>query len=187
MNRQGGGSAGLVADATAIVRDAAGRDPWLSGLVLDAIGWATVELERAAEELGQAFTRAGLPGPAWAPGPRDSLLGASSWVSSEWWPAPSGGPGPAIVLLEPDTEGRLAATLARFGEGVGAIYLSAPAPDAAGMPHATRDAARHAGAPDALPIDRSRLGAPAAGPAGTGRLLLARPTWGPHVVVLDRR
>jgi hypothetical protein len=179
MDRVGGSSAGLVGDATAIVRDAAARDPWLWGLAIEAVGWATVELERAAEELSRAFTRAGLPGPSWQPGPRDGLLGASAWVSREWWPAPAGGPGPAIGLLEPDTEGRVAATLARFGEGVGAVYLSAPeiAPssDVAGGPAAT-------GTPR---IDRSRLGGPAAGPFGTGRLVLARPTWGPHIVILD--
>src|SRR5215207_6975640 len=125
-----GGSAGLVADATSIVRETAARDPWLAGHDLSGIGWATVELERAADELSQAFARAGLPAPAWTPGPREELLGATSWVSREWWPAPAGGPGPAIVLLEPDTEGRLAATLARFGEGVGAVYLSVRPTDA---------------------------------------------------------
>ena len=33
--------------------------------------------------------------------------------------------GPAIVLLEPSTEGRLAATLARHGEGWCATWLAA--------------------------------------------------------------
>jgi hypothetical protein len=82
-------------------------------------------------------------------------------------------------VLEPDTEGRLAAALARSGEGVAAIYL-APKP---------RDTAAAGGAsPTERPqrIDPTRLGHPAPGPLGSGRLLLARPTWGPHVIVLDR-
>jgi len=44
------------------------------------------------------------------------LLGARSWRI---------GDGPvALLLLEPRTEGRLAAALARRGEGVAAIYLA---------------------------------------------------------------
>lgn len=164
-----GTGGGLLAAAASIVREAAARDPWLMGLRLDGIGWATVELERAAGELAEAFLRAGLPEPRWSPGGRDDVLGASTWVSREWRD-----PGPdtrsdrptAVVLLEPDTEGRLAATLARFGEGVGAVYLAPP--------------------PDGPAIDPARLGRPAGGPLGQGRLVLARPPWGPNVVVLDR-
>ena len=153
----------MIAAATAVVADAAGRDPWLAGSRVAAIGWATVELERAADELTLAFRRAGMPEPAWSPGPRDGLLGGSSWVSREWWPAPDGSDGPAIAILEPDTEGRLAASLARFGEGVAAVYLESPAGN----------------------VERARLGAAVAGPCGPARLVLARPTWGPHVLVLD--
>ena len=75
---------------------------------------------------------------------------------------------PAIVLLEPDTEGRLAATLARFGEGVGAIYVAPRAGDPPGR------------------VDPVRVGRPSPGPLGSGRTVLARPAWGPHVIVLDR-
>jgi hypothetical protein len=160
---------GLLAAAASIVRQAAARDPWLMGLRQAGIGWATVELERAAGELAEAFRRAGLPDPRWSPGARDELLGASTWVSREWRD-----PGPitrsdtpkAVVLLEPDTEGRLAATLARFGEGVGVTYL-APRPDGPAS-------------------DPARLGRRAAGPLGHGRLVLSRPPWGPNIVVLDR-
>jgi hypothetical protein len=159
----GAGGGGLIAAASAIVADATLRDPWLSQARIAGIGWATVELERAAEELTLAFRRAGMAEPAWLPGPRDGLLGASTWVSREWWPAPDGAEGPAIVLLEADTEGRLAAALARFDEGVAAVYLETSIGTA----------------------DRSRLGGPSAGPLGAARLLLARPTWGPHVLILD--
>jgi hypothetical protein len=137
------------------------------GLPIVGIGWATVELERAAEDLDAAFNRAGLPQPAWTPGPRDDLLGATTWVSREWWPTWTSDDPPAIVLLEPDTEGRVAATLAKFGEGVATIYVAARAGDPAR-------------------IDPARLGRPAPGPLASGRLLLTRPTWGPNVIVLDR-
>jgi len=158
--------AGLLAAAREIVRGAAERDPWLFGLRLAGIAWATVELERGAEELTAAFRRAGLPEPRWSPGARDDLLGATAWVSREPWPAEGLDHAPALVLVEPDTEGRLAATLARFGEGVAATYL---APEGAGPA-----------------VDPTRLGRPAAGPLGSGRLVLARPAWGPNVLVLAR-
>ena len=159
---------GILAAANQIRTDAAGRDPWLMGLQVIGVGWATVELERAAGELDAAFNRAGMPQPAWTPAPRDELLGATAWVSREWWPTWGSDDPPAIVVLEPDTEGRLAATLAKFGEGVGAVYLAARPTDPPGR------------------IDPARLGRPAPGPLGSGRLVLARPTWGPNVIVLDR-
>ena len=52
---------------------------------------------------------------------RDALLGASVWRRE---PSPGSGARPALFVLEPDTEGRLAAVLARFGEGVAAAYLA---------------------------------------------------------------
>ena len=159
---------GLLAAATQVRADAGARDPWLLGVPLVGIGWATVELERAAEDLTAAFARAGRPEPAWTPGPRDELLGASAWISREWWPTWGPDDPPAIVLLEPDTEGRLAATLAKFGEGVGAVYVAPRPGDPPGR------------------IDPARIGRPTPGPLGGGQIVLARPAWGPHVVVLDR-
>lgn len=160
------GDQGILTAAHALRIEAMSRDPWLARLRFAAIGWATVELERAAEELSIAFSRARLPEPDWSPAPRDALLGAAAWRSdsvSERWPG--------VILLEPDTEGRLAATLARFDEGVAAIYLEAPA-GAASDPDAR------------VTVDRARVGAVAAGPLGPSRLVLARPAWGPHVVVV---
>lgn len=165
---------GLLAAATTVRAAASGRDPWLLSLPIAGIGWATVELERAAEELDAAFHRAGMPKPSWTPASRDELLGAAAWVSRAWWPTWGADDPPAIVLLEPDTEGRLAAALARAGEGVAAIYL---APGA----EATTTAAAE------TVVDRARVGRPAPGPLGSGRLLLAQPAWGPHAIVLDRR
>jgi len=173
-------SGGLLAVANDIRRAAAERDPWAARLRLIGIGWGTVELERAAEELSGAFASARLPTPDWAPATRDAHLGAAAWVGTATWFGAEGPPRgladpelPAVVLLEPDTEGRLAATLARFDEGVAAIYLEAPT-----IGSATGSAA------EPYPFDATRVGAPAPGPLGPGRMVLARPAWGPHVIVV---
>jgi hypothetical protein len=150
---------GLLAAAQAVRAGAAARDPWLSGLRVLGIGWATVELERAAQELLEAFSTAGLPDPQWEPAPREGLLGATAWAE------PGDAARPAIVLLEPDTESRLAATLARFGEGVAAVYVEPARGDA---------------------VQAARLGRPTPGPLGMSRIVLAGPTWGPHVIVVER-
>jgi hypothetical protein len=90
----------------------------LPALALVGVGWATVELDRAEAEL--AHWLAGEP-----PDPDDDLadphLGARARVRDA-----DGLPGGAIVLLEPTTEGRLAASLARDGEGPCALYLWPP-------------------------------------------------------------
>ena len=152
---KGMGGSGLAADLAAAaesIRSAASvRDPWLADLPLAGIGWATVELDRATRELAEA-------GPFGA-APRDVALGASARRSSTGRGSP-----PAIVLLEPDAEGLLAAALARFGEGVRAVYLG--------------------------PLDRAdvddtpRLGPPRPSPLGPARLVIGRPAWGPHALVL---
>lgn len=85
------------------------------------IGWATVDLERAQGELDGllAGDPAAPPLLPWAPLERDATLGARASLR-----APSvTGASPALVVLEPDTESRLAASLARFGEGVLVLYL----------------------------------------------------------------
>lgn len=82
--------------------------PWATTLV--ARIWATVELERAAADLGLVLERAA----------DDPLLGAAVALarpSDEPW----------IALLEPSTEGRLAAWLARNGEGPAGAYLAVAA------------------------------------------------------------
>lgn len=81
-------------------------------LEVAAIGWATVDLDRAATEMGGD----------WAAAPDDRLMGAS--VRS------SVGRNPHVFLLEPETEGRLAGALARYGEGPIALYLRVRDPDA---------------------------------------------------------
>ena len=77
-------------------------------------GWATVELDRAARDLavGVAVRSRDLSD--------DTLLGARCrLVEAE--------NRDEVLLLEPATEGRLAASLARFGEGPVALYFLAPA------------------------------------------------------------
>jgi hypothetical protein len=106
----------LVAAAEEIRRAAADQEPMLAELRLVGLGWATVEAERAFEELASL----GVPA-AWGAQERDAQFGASVWRRE---PAPDGFDGPALFVLEPDTEGRLAAFLARFGEGVAAAFLA---------------------------------------------------------------
>jgi hypothetical protein len=110
-----------------------------------AVGWATVELDRAAEELARWLGR----GEIFADAPSSSLLGARCRIGR------SGAAGPWIVLLEPSTEGRLAASLARTGEGWVAVWTADP--------------------PDA-----GRWSAERPGPLGAERLALGGPVEGPH-------
>ena len=124
-------------------------------LELAAIGWATVELDRAETELGQWLGAAVEPA-----SPIDPQLGAHARVRLA-----GGLPGKHVVLLEPSTEGRVAASLARDGEGPCAIYLRT----AVGLDRwaaAARDRGVHLGHRRVGPLGRSALvhGAPAAGP-----------------------
>lgn len=145
-----GGTGDVVSGAAAYAATAAGSlatgdDPGTaasegSGVRSLALGWATVDLDRAA---------AGWPGIAWIAASRDSLVGASALVGElALAGSPADGTGttaatpsadaradtmhsamgaaPTIVLLEPDTEGRLAAALARHGEGPAAVYITLP-------------------------------------------------------------
>jgi hypothetical protein len=109
--------AAILAAAEAFQRDVARDDPALRGARLTAIVWATVELDRAGRELGAIL---GAPLAARA-APRDDALGATVRVARPFGPAPE----PALLLAEPDTEGRLAALLARHGEGIVAIEVDA--------------------------------------------------------------
>lgn len=107
----------LLAAAEGIRAGAMERDPALEGLPVTGIGWATVERERAIRELD--------PTADWVEIERDPALGARRWLR-----APEAGrdhDDPRLVVLEPDTEGRLAASLARFGESVAVAYLGADA------------------------------------------------------------
>jgi len=103
--------AAIVADARRILEAAGLGDADLVG-----VGWATVELDRAESEFAASV---GFAGGGWADAPRDALLGATARLGPEMAPG-----GPRLVLLEPDTEGRLAASLARHGEGLAVAYVA---------------------------------------------------------------
>jgi hypothetical protein len=127
------------------------------------VGWATVELERAALELADAL---GVPASRFAPGIDSSVLGARCLVADDVLPD-----GSALVVLEPATEGRMAATLARFGEGPVAIWL-APSEPGEGGEVGSGGGAAWGGALSTKP------GGP--GPLGVERLIVGGPIHGPH-------
>ena len=84
-------------------------------------GWATVDLDRVAVELADLL----LPGAVFVPAERSVVLGARclrgrAAREADW-----------LVLLEPDTEGRLARFLARNGEAWAAIWLADDDPNGA--------------------------------------------------------
>lgn len=131
-----------------------------------AIGWATVDLDRAAGELTAAL---GLRGDRpFRPAARSEVLGATCRVAAEVLLD-----GASLVVLEPDTEGRLAASLARFDEGPLATWLAVaePAPGIAALGEA------------GLTVSSGR-----GGPFGLERLIVGRldvPT-GPHRLLVSR-
>jgi hypothetical protein len=122
-----------------------------------AHGWATVDLDRAVDELGLALGVA----PDRFVVARDSrLLGARCRVADDVLPD-----GSSLAVLEPTTEGRLAATLARVGEGPAAVWLA----PAGGL------------GPDSALTERDGpLSAQHDGPFGPERLVLGAATHGPH-------
>jgi hypothetical protein len=110
--------------------------------------WATVDADRAIRELRTD----------------DALLGASiRLISPEQ--------GAVIAVAEPNTEGRLAASLARAGEGPVGRYVATTVP----LPEVARRAA-------AAGIVLSR---PADGPFGPSVLVLGGPSAGPHLILVE--
>jgi hypothetical protein len=111
----------LLADAVSVARDRLetvfpGRGAEARPV---AVGWATVESERAELELTGAL--GGTLGP-FGDAPGDHLLGARCRTAA-------GGPALFIAVLEAATEGRLAASLARLDEGPVAVWFAlAPMP-----------------------------------------------------------
>ena len=122
-----------------------------------AVGWATVELERAARDLSHLLA----PGATFEVAPSSVILGARCLVGQ------AAEDGLRIVLLEPGTEGRLAATLARAGEGWAATW--------------TRDQA----VATAPRTEAARLSAARPGPFGDERLLLGGSIPGPHRLFIE--
>jgi hypothetical protein len=128
-----------------------------------AVGWATVELDRAVAELGAALR---IPAARFVEAPGSVSLGARCLVAAGVLRA-----GVSLALLEPDTEARLAATLARHDEGPVALWL------AVGDLTEAAAALHRAGRPIAQPH---------AGPLGMERLLLDGPLHGPHRLLVER-
>lgn len=93
----------------------ADRERVAPGADLVAVGWSTVELERAAIELGLVVRTAA----------DDVALGARCAIARPV-------EGRTIVLLGPVTEGRLARSLARLGEGPVATWWAVSEVTAAG-------------------------------------------------------
>jgi hypothetical protein len=92
------------------------------GLV--AIGWATVESDRAIAELSEAL---GVEASAFRPATNSTVLGSFARRATGLLGATID-----LVVVEPSTEGRLAAHLARHGEGPTIAWLADPATIPAG-------------------------------------------------------
>jgi len=123
---------------------------WANGAV--AVGWATVELDRAARELAHLL----------APGAHFSTAASSVTLGARCRSGPAAAaPGLWIALLEPETEGALAGTLARFGEGWTATWAITGA---------------------SAPMDRSTV---RPGPFGAERLLSGGPLNAAYRLVVE--
>jgi hypothetical protein len=150
-----------VTDAGAVSRLAAARsrlEP-LGGVTVVALGYATVDLDEAEDVAKSRFGDVTV-----RPAPDDALLGARCRIVVV-------ASGPWIVLLEPATEGRLAASLARYGQVPVAEYLATTSDDANAMA-----AAASAGI---------ALSPRTAGPFGLERLVLDGAPWGPHLILVE--
>ena len=136
----------------------------VAGARPSAIGWATVDLDRAAVEMARAL---GLKTERFESAARSVALGSACRIAIGV--LLDGG---SLVLLEPDAEGRLAASLARFGEGPAVAWLQVEGPATAA------DALRTAGF--AVSAERD-------GPFGPERLIVDGPVHGPHRLLVGRR
>jgi hypothetical protein len=124
-----------------------------------AVGWATVDLDRAALELTPRL----VAGTAFQEAPDCDLLGGHCRIGRLAEPGADGAS--LVILLEPSTEGRLAVTLARHDEGWCATWWPAEV-DAIGDP--------------APPTSVRRPG-----PLGPERLVLGGPPSGPHRLLVE--
>jgi hypothetical protein len=123
-----------------------------------AVGWATVETERAIATLA---TDLHIPPAAFLPMPDSEALGARCLVAGGVLPG-----GAALVVLEAATEGLLAGALARHDEGPRVIWIAHQGPDDPVDPAATR--------PSPGPFGLERL-VPGQATDGLRRLLVSLP------------
>ncbi len=138
-----------------------------SPVLLVGLGWATVDLDRAEAELDPWLGPRPENSAAAGAGRPDDHLGARTRPR-----AGAGLPGSWTILLEPSSEGRVAASLARDGEGPCALYLY----PAAGLDE-WLDVASERGLTASARRD---------GPFGLQALLAGAPA-GPHVIVVEGR
>jgi hypothetical protein len=124
-----------------------------------ATGLATLDLDEAEQRARATVALRAVTGAA-----DDLLLGARCRIVLVE-------EGPSLVLLEPITEGRLAASLARYGQEPVVSYMTTLV--------AGEDVVRPAG------VAAIRLSPPTPGPLGVSRLVLGGPAWGPHVVLVE--
>lgn len=134
-------------------------------LVLAGVAWATVELDRAEEELDPWLSPLDT-GLGDGDAPPDPHLGAIVRRRRS-----AALPGGALLLAEPSTEGRLAASLARDSEGPCALYLR----PSLGL-SAWVQAARSRGV---------KVSARRPGPLGQAVRLPGRAFAGPHLIVVE--
>lgn len=120
-------------------------------------GWATVELDRAEAEVAADLGALGVPRVEEVSD--EDVLGARCRLLTF-------ATGRGVLLLEPSTEGRLAAALARHGEGYLALYVFVDG----GAP----ERARRAGL--VLTAERG-------GPFGPERLVVTAPRDGPFLIL----
>lgn len=147
--------AALGRPAASVATDRAVEDVVGTGAVTVATLWATVDLERTLADLGREASELGV----------DTLLGARVVVVR------SGPPGNApLAIAEPTTEGRLAATLARHGEGPAGRYVAVD-----GL-----DRARSRAASSGVAVSRVEPG-----PFGPAMLVLLAPVTGPHLILCE--
>jgi hypothetical protein len=121
-----------------------------------AVIWATVELEQAVRAAGTPSVDVRAI--------EDPLLGARVVIAA------TTAAGDPVALAEPSTEGRLAATLARHGEGRAGRYVLAPM---------SIDTIRNRAAAAGRAVSR-----PAGGPFGPAVLVLGGPVEGPHLILV---
>lgn len=145
-----------IASALAIIERISGRG------ARRISGWATVELDRAERDVAARFASLGQTRARDVPD--DALLGARCRLVT-FQPAER-----ELLLLEPATEGRIAASLARFGEGPVVVYVLAPPSSLRNVLRDLRDAGLV-------------LSGEGAGPFGRQRLVAGSPPWGAHLCV----
>jgi hypothetical protein len=129
-------------------------------------GLATVDIDRKERDLVASFGRSA---PVMSRDlPDDTQLGARCRLVMSV-------PGAVeILLLEPITEGRIAASLARFDEGVVAVYAVVSGDR---LPTVRRD----------LRAGGLTLSGEGPGPFGPQHLVVGAPRWGAHLLIAGQR